>query len=252
MSAAYDSYDYPSYWKDREYEHRSEVLTIRSFLKKIPKLNNLLEVGSGYGRLLNAYVFRAKKVTLSDPSAKLLSVARKDNFQYKKKVSFVHSKIENLRDQINAKSQDAVIMVRVLHHIEDVDNTFKEVNRLLVDKGYFILEFANKSHFKATFFEFIKGNITFPLDIFPKDIRSKKNIQKKTLPFFNYHPDIIFKKLKANGFDILEVRSVSNFRQSFLKSLFPIDTLILFEEYLQKRLARLSFGPSIFVLSRKV
>jgi ubiquinone/menaquinone biosynthesis C-methylase UbiE len=250
MSAAYDGYDYPSYWTDREYEHRSEILTIKSFLKKIPKLNNFLEIGSGYGRLLDSYVYRVKKVTLSDPSAKLLSLARKNN-THNKKVNFVHSKIENLKGKIHPKTQDAILMVRVLHHIENVDNTFKIINRLLIDKGYFILEFANKKHFKATFSEFTKGNFTFPLDIFPKDLRSKINIQKNTLPFINYHPDIIFKKLNENGFEILEVRSVSNFRQSFLKDLFPIETLILFETYLQKFLAKLHFGPSLFVLARK-
>ena len=37
MPAAYDKYDYPSYWIGRDYEHGSEVIAIEGFLKIFQK-----------------------------------------------------------------------------------------------------------------------------------------------------------------------------------------------------------------------
>ena len=142
-------------------------------------------------------------------------------------------------------------MVRVLHHIKDTQEAFKVVAKLLNNNGYFILEFANKSHLKATIKEFIKGNFTFPLDIFPIDKRSQRHIKNKTLPFVNYHPDEITEQLKIAGFTIIEKLSVSNIRSTFLKKMIAVSTLIDIEKILQQPLSRLNFGPSIFILAKK-
>lgn len=250
MSAAYDDYDYPSYWKGRDYEHLSEFLAIKKILSKIPKVERSIEIGAGFGRLLPAYSFRVKKIVLSDPSAKLISKA-KAKHKNNKHVEFIQSKLSNITNRKRAKSFDLCIMVRVLHHIEDVDKAFELVSNLLKDKGYFILEFPNKSHLKASFRNIIKGNLTFPINIFPIDIRSKKHVKKGTLPFINYHPDQIYEKLNTAGFDIIEKRSVSNIRSTFIKKFFPFHILVDLEKYLQLPLAKVNFGPSIFVLARK-
>ena len=251
MPAAYDKYDYPSYWLTREYEYKSEIIALRQLIGKIPHIKNLLDIGSGYGRLIPAYIYRCKKFTLSDPSACLLSLAR---LKYQKKnpqCRFIHSKLENLPQKIKTGSFDTILLIRVLHHLKNIDATFKTIFNLLPERGYFILEFANKSHIKALCSEFLKGNTTFLLDIFPKDLRKKRNIRRKTLPFLNYHPDIIEKKLTDSGFEIIEKRSVSNFRSSFFKKLFPLELLLKLEKPLQGLLSDYNIGPSIFILCRK-
>lgn len=250
MPAAYDNYDYPSYWKGRSYEHNSEFIAIKSLLTKISKINKSIEIGAGYGRLLPSYLFRVKRALLTDPSAKLISLGMK-KYSKNKKVSFLQTKLENLKNKKGIGNFDLAIMVRVLHHIEDVPLAFNIINSILSKGGYFILEFANKNHMKANLRHFIKGDITYPLDIFPVDIRSKKHLKSKTLPFINYHPDQIIEKLKDAGFDIIEIRSVSNIRSSILKRVFPLNSLLDLEKLLQKPFARLYFGPSFFVLARK-
>lgn len=250
MPAAYDSYNYPSYWEGREYEHSSEVLAIKAFLSKIPKIQTILEIGAGFGRILPAYIVRAKKVILSDPSNRLLKIARQ-KYSAKKSVRIIQSSVENLPRKIRKGSCDLVIMVRVLHHLRDLDATFTSISRIAKDNGYLILEFANKRHLKATILEFLRGNLTFPLDIFPQDKRSIKSRKKKTLPFFNYHPDIVIEKLREHGFKILEKRSVSNIRSQTLKKILPLEFLLALEKLLQRSLSYFNFGPSIFVLARK-
>jgi len=248
MAAYYDHYDYPSYWIGRQYEHEAESLALKSFLNKIPAIKTTLEIGAGFGRLTKIYLYRSKKVILSDPSARLLKIAR--NEFNRKKVVFIQSTLENIPTKIKPSSLDLVILVRVLHHIKDFEKAFKIIYKILAPNKYFILEFANKQHFKAKIIQFIQGNLTFPLDIFPKDIR-KKTKTKKTLPFINYHPEIILKCLKDNGFEVEEIRSVSNIRANFLKRFFSLDLLLFFEKILQKPLAKIFFGPSVFILARK-
>ncbi len=250
MTAHYDTYDYPSYWEGREYEHNSEIIAIKSFLEKIPKIRTILEIGCGYGRLTPSYLFRAKKVILCDPSAKLLKIAREKNPENSNIVYF-QANLHNLVGKIRGNSVDLAIMVRVIHHIEDIDKTFQTISKFVRKGGYLILEFANKSHGKATLKELFKGNLTFPLDIFPKDISSLKSKRKKALPFINYHPDIIIHSLQNSGFEIIAKRSVSNIRSPKIKKLLPLSTLLSLEKILQEPLSYFYFGPSIFLLARK-
>jgi len=249
MAAAYDTYDYPSYWEGREYEHFSEVHALRSLLSNIPKVDSVIEIGAGFGRLTPIYGFRAKRVILTDPSAKLLKMARKTNPD--KKIKLIQSKIENLDDKVRAKSADLVICVRVLHHVEDLDKAITGIERLMKKRSYLILEFPNKRHAKASVSEALKGNITYSHDIFPKDIRSERSKKANTLPFINYHPDVVFETLEKHDINIIEKRSVSNIRNSFIKKHIPLEALLFLEKIVQKPLSPICFGPSIFVLGQK-
>ncbi len=249
MSAYYDRFDYPSYWTGREYEHRSEILAISSFLNKIQNIDKVLEIGGGYGRLVSTYLPRAKKILFSDPSSKLLSIANKKINS--DKVSYLHTAIENIDKKIKGNKFDVVVMVRVLHHIKNICKTFKSIYKLLDNKGFLILEFPNKLHSKAVFKELLKGNFTILYDFFPKDVRSPGNIQNKCISFNNYHPGYIIELLKSCGFDIVEIRSVSNVRNEFLKKHIPLKTLNRIEELLQIIFSWVYFGPSTFVLAQK-
>ena len=250
MTAHYDTYDYPSYWEKRDYEHESEIIALKALLSKIQKIDSIIDIGAGYGRLTQTYLHRGKKIILTDPCTRLLSVA-KNKFKDAKKIKYIQSKAETLKDKIKAKSIDLAIMIRVIHHLENPENVFKVVNKLVKPGGYFILEFANKSHGKAVIKEIVKGNLTFPLDIFPKDIRSDQSKKKKTIPFINYHPDSIIKMLQDNGFKIIDKKSVSNIRSTKIKKTIPLRNLLKLEELLQKPLSYINFGPSIFILARK-
>lgn len=250
MAAHYDTYDYPNYWIGREYEHESELIALKAFLSRIPKIGTIVEIGAGFGRLTPSYFFRAKKVILTDPSAKLLKIAR-DEFSEKKNVRILQSCMEKLDEKLKPASADLVIMVRVLHHIEDIEKALEAISRILAPGGYLILEFANKMHFKATIQQALKGNLTFRFNIFPSDKRSARSKRLKAISFFNYHPDVISQKLEAIQFKIVERRSVSNIRSALLKRIIPTATLLNLEGWFQKPLSLINFGPSIFVLARK-
>lgn len=249
MSAHYDTYDYPSYWEGREYEHGSEVFALKSLLSRVPKIKTVADIGAGYGRLTPYYIYRAKRVILTDPSIKLLEVAR-HKFGVNRKVRFIHSKVENLPGKIRKNSLDLAIMIRVLHHIPDTQQVFDILSKMVRPRGFLVLEFANKRHLKAVFSEFIHGNVTFLADIFPKEVKTKK--RSKTIPFYNYHPDIIIHQLKMAGFKVVEKRSISNIRIPYIKKVLPTGILLSFERHLQTILSSINFGPSVMVLAQKI
>lgn len=251
MAASYDQYNYSAYWEGREYEHLSEVIALKAFLEKIPKINSILEVGSGFGRLVPYYSYRAKKIVLSDPSSKLLAESRV-GLKTQKKIKFVHSKLENLPQKLKSQKFDLVIMVRVLHHLTDLCDTFTNISKLTSSGGFLILEFANKIHWKEIIKNFAKGDFTFPLDIFTQDKRSKKSLRQNLIPFQNFHPDTVKEMLKANKYKILSVRSVSNVRTPLLKKHLSQSFLLWLEKILQDLLSPIHFGPSVFILARKL
>jgi ubiquinone/menaquinone biosynthesis C-methylase UbiE len=250
MSAAYDTFDYFTYWIGRDYEHKSEVTALKAFLQKIKKIKKILEIGAGFGRLVSSYAFRAKSIILADSSGKTLKVAR-ETFAEKKNIKYLHSSLENLPSKVRPASIDLVIMVRIFHHIQDLDSAFETVHRMISPNGYFIFEFANKKHIKATIREFFRGNFAFLTNRATTDLRSQKSIKKGTLPFLNHHPDKINEILSHYGFEVIEKRSVSNIRNQFLKSIFPTDFLVAIDRLLQKPFSYINFGPSIFILARK-
>lgn len=250
MKAAYDHYDYKKYWVGREYEHKSEVKALKKLLKKINRKDlEILEIGGGFGRLVHVYLPFAKKAILTDPSSTLLKHAREENKSQNLVIKTL--KAEEISKITQHSKKDLILMIRVLHHIKDIDQLFFSINKSLKPGGYFILEFANKVHGKSTIRQVISGNTTYLWDIFPIDIRSKRNKAKKTIPFINYHPDFIQDKLKNSNFRIVKKLSVSNLRSSQLKKLLPLDTLVNLESRLQKPFSSLNFGPSIFVLAQK-
>ena len=250
MAAHYDTYDYPNYWIGRDYEHGSEIIALKEFLAKISKIGTIVEIGAGFGRLTPTYFYRAKKAILTDPSGKLLKIAREE-FSDKNNVHILQAGIEALEGKIRGGSADLVIMVRVLHHITDLDQALSTVNRILKPSGYFILEFPNKMHLKATLRQLFRGNLTFRFDISTSDKRSARAKKQKKISFLNYHPDMIFEKLHEHGFEIRQKRSVSNIRSPLIKNILPCNFLLALEKALQIPFAFINFGPSIFVLARK-
>lgn len=249
MSAAYDTYNYPKYWNKRKYEHESEIVALNTFLKITGPRKHIIDIGCGFGRLADFYAAFTDKITLCEPSKKLLSRA-KEHYKSDKTITYINSTIEALPGKTSAK-YDTAVMVRVLHHIEDPGVAFKTVNKLLTKDGFFILEFANKMHGKALVKNILQGNFTFPLEIFSIDRRSRKNQNTGCIAFLNHHPDYIYKTLQDCGFEIIEKLSVSNFRFGVVKNLLPLKVLTKLEKMAQKRLSRFNFGPSIFVLAKK-
>lgn len=244
-----DQYDDPShnylrYWDGRDYEDAAERMAIKRLLTG-KHFRHAVDVGGGYGRLCIFLENYADKVTLAEPSKQQLDIAKdflKD-----------HPEIERKQVQAGAlgladESVDLVTIVRILHHIPDPTPEFKEIARVLSDDGYFLMEFANYTHFQNRV-KFALKRKKFPEN--PVDIRSTFNKGENELPFVNHNPKTIIKQLAHAGLRVEAVLSVSNLRSQGLKKIMPKGMMLAVEKVTQKPLAGMYFGPSIFFLVRK-
>lgn len=239
-------FDYRQYWQTREYENQAEKIALKRLLELIPKSQRgrIIDIGAGFGRLTSIYAPLFKNCLLIEPSAKLLKEA--ENFcQPYSHLSFQRSFVEKLPAEDN--SFDVALMIRVAHHLQDLEKMIVEVKRILKPNGYFILEFANKTHFKNRLEAIFHFNWRFFADHTPESLKTKR----LSNPFFNYHPNQIKTLLLSHDFQIVKSLSVSNFRNSWMKKLMPLKLLLWLENIRQgiSLHQNLHLGPSIFVLA---
>ncbi len=236
----YDDFDYQGYWQKRHYEDLSGRTALNNLLDQIncKSKKELIDVGCGFGRLAEIYGNKFQHSALVDPSSKNLKKA--EHNLGRKKFSYFKSYGSQLPFDDNRF--DTALMIRVIHHLHQPETVVKEIRRILKPKGHFILEFANKCHSKACLMNPCRLNSLEPVDI---------SVSDSSLPFKNYHPKWINNLLADNGFSVLKRLSVSNFRNPFIKKIVPDSLLLFVGKRLQKPLAKLNFGPSIFILAVK-
>ena len=242
-SAFYDDegFNYQSYWSNRNYEHRAEVLAIRRLLKG-RRFGHAADIGGGYGRLSVVLADFADKVTLVDSSSQQLSLA----------ADFLaeHPDVEKrLMDagslDFADESVDLVAMVRVLHHLPDPTAELAEVHRILRPGGTAIVEVANVAHALNRVRHMVRRE---PLPLEALDIRSAATRERGGIPFVNHHPATVAAQFRAAGLQVERVLSVSNLRHPLIKKALPGRAILAAERIAQPRLARVQFGPSLFFL----
>ena len=174
-------HNYLRYWDGRDYENAAEQVAIKQLLKG-KHFNHAVDVGGGYGRLCVLLEDYANKVTLAEPSEQQLDIAidfLKDHPEIDRKLT----QADNL--DFKDKSVDLLTMIRVMHHLPDPNNEFKEIHRVLDDKGLFILEVANYAHGRNRLKHLIKGK---KLPTEPVDIRTDQYKNDNEIPFVNPKP----------------------------------------------------------------
>lgn len=248
MASPYDLYNYVDYWENRSFEDNCERLALEKLFKRIGERSTLVDIGGGFGRLSTSYINLFEKCYLIDPSEKNLDQAKK-MFGRHDNLIFVKGSLPDL--PLRDDSIEMVLMIRVVHHIEDPGPSLKDIRRILVKDGYLILEVANKIHFLARLRAYLRGDFSFINNMSPLERRSEESIKEGKITFINHHPLKIIKDLEELDFKIVEILSVSNFRSEILKKVIPQSILLSLENLVQKPFAQSFFGPSIFILARK-
>jgi len=233
------TYDYINYWNARDYENACEQIALNKLLPD--KEKSIIDIGGGFGRLIPFYTHRFDQVCLYEPSSKLLNQAKiylKDKVDITH-ISFINGSVYDLSKETKQK-YNVVLMIRVSHHLEDLNKAIEEISKIIGSNGIFIFEFANKMHFKSVIKNIFSGNVKY----FSTEPFSQAH---KKITFLNFHPKYVEECLKRNGFKVEQRLSVSNFRSPLMKKILPFKMLVALEDILQKPLSYINFGPSIFV-----
>ena len=233
------NYDYTRYWEGRDYEHTAEFLALKKLLPHgMERDKSIIDIGGGFGRLIPIFKDYFGSITVFDYSQKLLDLAKQTGKEIGVNVKTVQCDIYKLSTCTPDKF-DYAAMIRVSHHLNDLQSVFEQIHDILKDEGIFILEIANKMHFKSVIKNFFKGNFKY-FD------QSSVSVATKDVTFLNHHPQRVEKMIKDAGFKIEKKLSVSNFRTPFVKKVFPIKTILNLESATQEVLSPVYFGPSIF------
>lgn len=232
-------YNYLRYWDTRGYEHGAEVLAIRRLLQGI-HARRAADVGGGYGRLSRLLSHYAQQVVLIEPSSHQRQLAG-DFLADTPNIVCQPGDAAHL--PLADTSVQLILMTRVLHHIPDPRPAFTELARVLTPDGTFVLEFANSANAIRRLRTLAAGRRLPRTPIHP--ISHPAGDQE--VPFVNHHPDTVLTALHDAGFTLDQVLSVSNLRNRLLNQLLPLPLLLHAEQLLQPSLARLWFGPSIWL-----
>ena len=237
-------HNYLQYWQGREYEHAAEEIAIRKLLSG-RHFRQAVDVGGGYGRLCLLLEEYADKVTLAEPSQQQLDIAA----DFLKGHPEINRRLVQAADMPFADGNvDLLTMVRVMHHLPDPTPEFREISRVLSPDGYAIIEVANYIHIRNRLKHFSRHQ---RLPVKPVDIRSAANRRADEIPFVNHNPNTVIRQLEHAGLRVEATLSVSNLRSVRLKKLMPREVMLGAERLLQRPLATIYFGPSIFFLVRK-
>ncbi len=231
----YEGSNYRSeFWESRgrDYEDRVERIALERLLP--PSGRRMLEVGAGFGRLTNEYDSFGQ-VVLLDYSLSQLQYAQEN---LGRSARFVYVAADAYHLPFYPGVFDAATMVRVIHHMASVETVLAQVRRVLVPKGAFILEHANKRNLKAMVRHLLKKQTWSPYDLTPVEFVELN---------FDFHPEYIRRELQRAGFTIQQRLPVSLFRQEQLKEALPLDLLTKLDSLFQS--SGLLYTPSVFVRS---
>lgn len=239
------NHNYLHYWHGRDYEHRAEEIAIKKLLRG-SHFGQAVDIGGGYGRLCPLLSDYADKVCLAEPSQQQLDIAA----DFLKDYPAIERKLmqaDNLK--FKDSSVDLVTMIRVMHHLPDPSAEFNEIARVLSREGKAIIEVANYAHARNRLKHLVRGQ---SLPVEPVDIRSAKNRRADEIAFVNHNPKTVIRQLKTAGLIVESTLSVSNLRNGRLKKLLPQAVMLTAERALQRPMAGIYFGPSVFFLVHKV
>jgi len=230
----YEDTDYHrDFWKGqgRDYEDLAERIALRRLLPQTGR--RLVDLGGAFGRLSEFYA-GYEQVVLLDYSRSLLHQAQA-RLGRDGRIVYVAANLYALPFADSAF--DVAMMVRVMHHVEDVPAALTEVGRCLTGSGTFVLEFASKRHVKSIVRHALRAQRWSPFDQAPYEFAPMH---------FDFHPAWMRARLAEAGFHVKHQRTVSHFRLGMLKRLIPPRALAALDGLCQPTGRWWQLTPSIF------
>jgi len=216
--------------RGRNYEDQVERIAINRLLP-FNGGRRLIEIGAAYGRLVPVY-HAYEQVVLFDYSMSQLRDAQA-NLGRNRRYIYVAGDV--YRMPFRAGVFDGVTMIRVLHHLRDVQLALGQVRGLTAPGGMFVLEHANKRNLKAMLRYAVGRQDWSPYTRLPHEF-VELNI--------DFHPEHVTDELRSTGFEVMRRLPVSYLRLGMLKQALPIEWLVDLDSLLQNLPAY--YSPSVF------
>ena len=240
-------YDYRDFWIERQYEEWAEARALSRIIGKIGRPRWFADFGGGFGRNAVHYRQRARHSVIVDYSANNLAHAGELHA-----ADIAEGRIHLVRGTVTAlpfvdAAFDAGMVIRVLHHLGDVDRALTEMGRTLNDS--WLVDVPIKHH--------ALGRLRSAVRRRSREMRSPEPIVRGSSehPFRAYRLPVVRQLLSETGWDSCLIASVNNFRrwdQAFPR---PVVTtlrpLVQTLEIVAQTTGRGWWGPSQFLLANR-
>jgi len=222
------------FWENgnRRYEDLAERIALRRLLP--PQGDRLIEVGAGFARLADLYS-GYRQVVLVDYARSQLEEARR-YLGHDPRLTLVVADVYNL--PFADSLFDALVMIRVMHHLTDVPAALRELHRIARPAATAVIEHASKRHLKAILRWLLRRQDWNPFDPAPHEF-VELNI--------DFHPAWMRRQFQRAGFAITNTRTVSHFRLPLLKRLIPPRILAALDGLAQPTGRWWQLSPSVFL-----
>lgn len=182
----YEGIEYKEFWVGSQRRNLDELehAIVRSQLTSSGC--RIIDVGCGYGRLADCYMDHFQQVFMVDGSMSLLRQAYE---KFGEQAIYIACDVTNL--PFRTASFDAVLMIRVFHHIQDSRTCLSELHRLLSNNGRFVFSYRNKKNMLRVIQWLIGKNKENPFTTEPAGVGST---------LISHHPKVVHQMLLESGF----------------------------------------------------
>jgi ubiquinone/menaquinone biosynthesis C-methylase UbiE len=222
------------FWENqnRQYEDLVERIALKRLLP--PSGKRLIEIGAGFGRLVDLYD-GYDQIILTDYARTQLEEAQRylghdDRFVFAVADVYHMPFVDHLFD--------ALVMVRVMHHLTDVPAALSELYRIIGPQGTAVIEHASKRHIKSVLRWLLKRQAWNPFAPEPHEF-VELNI--------DFHPTWMQQRFSEAGFSVEDIRAVSYYRVPLLKRLLPSNWLATLDGWTQPTGRWFQYSPSLFL-----
>jgi SAM-dependent methyltransferase len=190
----YDELDYKDFWSGWQQRklNQAEHIIVKKMLPQSGR--RLLDLGCGFGRLTDSYFEQFSKVFMFDGSIPFLQEARQKTND---KAVYIAGDVQRL--PFRGGSFDAVLMVRVLHHVLDEKKCLVELFRILSSGGNLVFTYRNKLYLINIFRWLFHPKSEMPFSL------SRSGIGTTLL---SHHPKYIRQLLIQTGFASFKYQGV--------------------------------------------
>ena len=222
------------FWEnqDRAYEDAVERIALEKLLP--PEGDKLIEIGAGFGRLVDMYD-GYKHIILLDYARTQLEEAQ-NYLGQDERITYVVADVYNLPFVDNIFS--TLTMIRVMHHLVNVPEALQELQRIIAPNGTAIIEHASKFNLKSIARWAVRRQEWSPFDPEPIEFVELN---------FNFHPAWMRKQFDAAGLAVKNTRTLSHYRVNALKKLLPTSVLVKMDGWAQNTGNLWQLTPSVFL-----
>lgn len=219
----------------REYEDAAERIALGRLVPASGR--RIAEIGAGFGRLAKLYL-GYEQIVLLDYSRTLLAAAA-ERWGNDPRFVFVAGNIYQLPlvDQVF----DTLVMVRVMHHLADVDAALGQLRRVTHGNSTLVIEYANKRNLKSLLRWAARKQSWSPLAREPLEFVELN---------FDFHPSWMGDRFTDAGLQIEKRYGVSHFRLGAIKQRVSPAALARADSLLFGVGGHLAVAPSIFVKAK--